>query len=148
MPSNPPVNTPRITPYLLYEDVSRAIDWLTDAFGFREQLRVPGPDGKTSHAEMRLSDGVVMMGCPGPDYQSPRRLGHVTQNVYVYVDDVDAHFLRARDAGAGILEEPTDQFYGDRRYGATDPEGHCWYFAQHVRDVTPQEMAASDQRQT
>jgi uncharacterized glyoxalase superfamily protein PhnB len=148
MPSNPPVSTPRITPYLLYEDVSRAIDWLSDAFGFREQLRVPGPDGKTGHAEMRLSDGVIMMGCPGPDYQNPGRVGHVTQNIYVYVDDVDAHFVRARDAGARILEEPTDQFYGDRRYGAIDPEGHCWYFAQHVRDVTPQEMAASTQRQT
>jgi PhnB protein len=69
MSSNPPVNTTRITPYLLHEDVSRAIDWLTDAFGFREHLRVPGPDGKTGHAEMRLSDGVIMMGCPVPDPQ-------------------------------------------------------------------------------
>ena len=145
MPLNPPENTPRITPYLLYENVSGAIDWLTSAFGFVERMRVPGLDGKTAHAEMRLADGVIMMGCPGPEYQNPKRLGHVTQNLYVYVDDVDAHFERAKKAGARILEEPKDQFYGDRRYGAVDPEGHHWYFAQHVRDVAPQDMKASAQ---
>ena len=145
MPLNPPENTPRITPYLLYENVSGAIDWLTSAFGFVERMRVPGLDGKTAHAEMRLADGVIMMGCPGPEYQNPKRLGHVTQNLYVYVDDVDAHFERAKKAGARILEEPKDQFYGDRRYGAVDPEGHQWYFAQHVRDVPPQDMKASAQ---
>jgi uncharacterized glyoxalase superfamily protein PhnB len=144
---NPPENTPRITPYLLYENVSGAIDWLTSAFGFVERMRVPGLDGKTAHAEMRLADGVIMMGCPGPEYQNPKRLGHVTQNLYVYVDDVDAHFERARKAGAKILEEPKVQFYGDRRYGAVDPEGHHWYFAQHVRDVTPQDMKASAQQE-
>lgn len=147
MPLNPPENTPRITPYLLYENVSGAIDWLTSAFGFVERMRVPGLDGKTAHAEMRLADGVIMMGCPGPEYQNPKRLGHVTQNLYVYVDDVDAHFERARKAGAKILEEPKVQFYGDRRYGAVDPEGHHWYFAQHVRDVTPQDMKASAQQE-
>lgn len=143
MPLNPPENTPRITPYLLYENVSGAIDWLASAFGFVERMRIPGPGGKTAHAEMRLADGVIMMGCPGPDYQNPKRLGHVTQNLYVYVDDVDAHFERARKAGAKILEEPKDQFYGDRRYGAVDPEGHNWYFVQHVRDVSPQDVKAS-----
>ena len=147
MPLNPPENTPRITPYLLYENVSSAIDWLASAFGFVERMRVPGPDGKTAHAEMRLADGVIMMGCPGPEYQNPKRLGHVTQNLYVYVDDVDAHFERAKKAGAKILEEPKDQFYGDRRYGAVDPEGHHWYFAQHVRDVPPQDMKASAQQE-
>jgi PhnB protein len=147
VPSNPPQNTPRITPYLLYENVNAAIDWLASAFGFVERMRVPGPDGKTAHAEMRLADGVLMMGCPGPEYQNPKRLGHVTQNLYVYVDDVDAHFERARKAGAKILEEPKDQFYGDRRYGAVDPEGHNWYFAQHVRDVPPQDMKASAQQE-
>jgi uncharacterized glyoxalase superfamily protein PhnB len=147
VPLNPPENTPRITPYLLYENVSGAIDWLTSAFGFVERMRVPGLDGKTAHAEMRLADGVIMMGCPGPEYQNPKRLGHVTQNLYVYVDDVDAHFERARKAGAKILEEPKDQFYGDRRYGAVDPEGHHWYFAQHVRDVPPQDIEASAQQE-
>lgn len=143
MPANPPKNMPRITPYLLYEDVASALDWLTKAFGFRERMRLPGPDGKITHAEMELADGVIMMGCPGPNYQNPKRLGHVTQNLYVYVDDVDKHFELARKAGATILAEPKDQFYGDRHYGAADPEGHHWYFAQHVRDVAPEDMKPS-----
>jgi len=140
MVANPPENMPRVTPYILYEDVASALDWLANAFGFRERMRLPGPDGKVNHAEMELADGVVMMGCPGPEYQNPKRLGHVTQELYVYVDDVDTHFHRAKGAGATILEEPEDQFYGDRRYRAVDPEGHHWCFAQHVRDVAPEDM--------
>ncbi|MFQ5740685.1 MAG: VOC family protein [Acidobacteriota bacterium] len=143
MPANPPENMPRITAYLLYEDVAGALEWLAKAFGFRERMRLPGPDGKINHAELELADGVIMMGCPGPKYKNPKRLGHVTQNLYVYVDDVDEHFDHAKKAGATILEEPQDQFYGDRRYGAADPEGHHWYFAQHVRDVAPEDMKPS-----
>jgi uncharacterized glyoxalase superfamily protein PhnB len=142
MAANPPQNMPRITPYLHYEDVAGALAWLTRAFGFRERLRMPGPDGSIMHAEMELADGVVMMGRPGPDYRNPKRLGQATQSLYVYVDDVDAHFRRAKEAGAKILEVPADQFYGDRRYGAEDPEGHLWHFATHVRDVSPEEMKA------
>ena len=143
MPANPPQNMPRITPYLLYEDVSGTLDWLAKAFGFRERMRMPGPDGKINHAEMELAGGVIMMGCPGPKYQNPKRLGHVTQSLYVYVDDVDKHFEHAKKAGSTIVREPQDQFYGDRNYGAADPEGHHWYFAQHVRDVAPEEMKPS-----
>ena len=140
MPANPPENMPRITPYLYYEDVAKALGWLTQAFGFRERLRMPGPDGSIGHAEMELADGVVMLGRPSADYRNPKRLGGVTQNIYVYVDDVDKHFERAKRAGAVILSEPKDQFYGDRHYGALDPEGHQWYFAQHIRDVAPEDM--------
>ena len=140
MPANPPPNMPRITPYLYYEDVAKALAWLSRAFGFRERMRMPGPDGKIMHAEMEFADGVLMMGHPGPDYRNPKRLGQATQNLYVYVDDVDRHFRHAREAGARILHEPQDQFYGDRRYGAEDPEGHQWYFAQHMRDVAPEDM--------
>ena len=93
------------------------------------------------HAEMEFEDGVVMMGCPGDDYRNPNHLGGATQSLYVYVDDVDKHCERARRAGAEIFAEPEDQFYGDRRYGARDPEGHEWYFAQHVRDVPPEELS-------
>ena len=140
MAANPPDNMPRVTPYILYEDVASALDWLAGAFGFRERMRLPAPDGSVNHAEMELADGVVMMGCPGPEYQNPKRAGHVTQELYVYVDDVDKHFDRAKEAGATILEEPADQFYGDLRYRAVDPEGHHWCFAQHVRDVAPEDM--------
>lgn len=144
MPKNPPENMPRITPYLHYEDVGAAIDWLARAFGFRERMRLSGPTGAIAHAEMQRDDGVIMMGNPGPQYKNPKRLGEVTQSLYVYVDDVNKHFIHAKQAGATIIDEPADQFYGDRRYAAEDPEGHVWYFAQHVRDVKPEDMKMPD----
>ena len=92
------------------------------------------------HAEVSFGKGVVMMGNPGPDFQNPKGRGGATQLVYVYVDDVDGHFEKSKGAGARILREPADQFYGDRTYGAEDPEGHQWSFAQHVRDPSPEDM--------
>ena len=74
-----------------------------------------------------------MMGCPGSKYKNPKRLGQATQSLYVNVDNVDKHFQRSKKAGAKILEEPENQFYGHRRYGAEDPEGHQWYFAQEIK---------------
>jgi PhnB protein len=139
MATNQPENTQRITIYLYYEDVAGALDWLSRAFGFHEQNRMSGPDGSVAHGGMTIGDAVIMMGDPGPDYQNPKRLGHVTQSLYVIVDNVDKHHEQAKQAGAKIIEEPKDQFYGDRRYGAEDIEGHHWYFAQHLRDVAPEE---------
>ncbi|MGH8149338.1 MAG: VOC family protein [Steroidobacteraceae bacterium] len=124
--------TPRITPYLLYEDVDAAMDWLAKAFGLRERVRIAGSGG-TTHGEMALGDdGVVLMGCPGPQYRNPKRLGHITQYLLVRVEDIDKHFEQAVKAGATVLEKPTNQPYGDRRYGVEDPEGHGWYFAQSI----------------
>jgi PhnB protein len=140
MPKNPPEGYPRIVPYLYYQDVASALAWLASAYGLKEKMRMAGPDGGIMHAEMELADGVVMMGRPGAEYRNPKALGQPTQSLYVYVDDVDKHYLTAKEAGAKILEEPADQFYGDRRYGCEDPEGHQWYFAQHVRDPKPEEM--------
>jgi uncharacterized glyoxalase superfamily protein PhnB len=123
-----------ITPYLFYEDVGAALKFLAKAFGFQKcGAQMPGPDGKINHASMQLGDDLIMMGCPGSGYKNPKRLGHVTQNLYVNVEDVDKHFERAKKAGATILEEPTDTAYGHRRYGAEDPEGHQWYFAREIR---------------
>ncbi len=140
MVANPPADTPRVSPYLLYEDVEAALDWLTKAFGFVERARIEMPEGGVGHAEMTIDDGLIMMGYPGPTYKNPKHLGASTQHTYVYVGDVDAHYARAKAAGANIFEEPADQFYGDRRYGAHDPEGHMWFFATHTRDVPPDEM--------
>ena len=141
MPQNPAPGMPRVTPYLFYEDVGAAVDWLARAFDFRERVRMPGPDGTVMHAEMQVVDSVVMMGRPGEDYVSPARGGgRVHQLQYVYVDDVDAHCRHASEAGATIVSAPQDQFYGDRTYTATDLGGQQWTFAQHVRDVTPEEM--------
>jgi PhnB protein len=122
-----------IVPYLLYEDVGDALTFLAQAFGFRKQGRpMVGPDGRLNHAAMKLGDDLVMMGYPGPNYRNPKRLGQATQHLYVNVSDVDKHFQRAQKAGAKILEEPKDTPYGHRRYGAEDPEGHQWYFAQEI----------------
>jgi len=99
------------------------------------------PDGKINHAAMKFGDDLIMMGYPGPKYKNPKRLGHSTQSLYVNVDDVDKHFERAKKAGAKILEEPKNTFYGHRRYGAEDPEGHQWYFAQEIK-AKPRKRAA------
>jgi len=142
MVQNPPAYFPRVTPYLLYEDVPAALDWLWRAFGFTERLRFTGADGTVNHAEMQLGDGVIMMGDPGDSYRNPRALGAVTVQIHVYVEDVEAHFERARAAGAEIRRELADEEYGDRRYDAYDLEGHLWSFAQHVKDVRPEDWGA------
>jgi PhnB protein len=134
---------PRVTPYLLYEDVSAALAWLAEAFGFRERLRLPAEDGTVTHAEMTIGDdGVLMLGHPGPDYRDPRHGSTATALVHVMVDDVDAHAERARAAGATILREPQDEPYGDRRYDVQDLAGHTWSFAQQQREVPPEEWGA------
>src|SRR4051794_29817460 len=140
MVQNPPEGFPQITPYLLYEDLDASVVWVIAAFGFEESVRMAAPDGKANHAELKMGPGVVMMGNPGDDYKNPKRLGANTQMTYVYVDDVDKHYETAKAAGAKLLGEPADQFYGDRTYAAEDPEGHQWSFAQHVKDVAPEDM--------
>lgn len=132
-----------ITPYLLYEDVDAALDFLAKAFGFEEVLRYTGEEGYVSHAEMRLGDAAIYLGDPGDDYRNPKRLGQQTVGIYVLVDDVDAHHERAQAAGAEILQAPADQEYGDRRYDAVDREGHRWYFAQPIREVAAEEWGAT-----
>ena len=118
-----------VTPYLLYEDADAALDWLARAFGFREADRIAGPDGKVAHAEMDVGDGSsIFLGGPGGDYRNPKAVGR-TALVYVYVDDVDAHWAREREAGAEIAEEPNDQPYAARRYAAEYPEGTPPYSA-------------------
>ena len=118
----------RIAPYLLYEDGAAAIEFLTAAFGFEEHMRME-EEGRVQHAQLRLGDDSIMLSGGLPDYRNPRNADHYTALVHVYVDDVDAHFERAKEAGAEIVQEPTDQEYGDRRYDAKDPEGHFWSFA-------------------
>ena len=135
-----------ITPYLLYEDVPAALDWLARAFGFEEVLRFEGEGGVVNHAEMRHGGESVYLGNPGADYRSPKRLGARTGLVHVYVDDVDAHYERAKAAGAEIELEPADQPYGDRRYDAKDLEGQLWSFATRGREVPPEEWGATVSR--
>ena len=132
-----------ITPYLLYKDVDAALGFLTAAFGFKEVLRYTGEAGYVNHAEMQIGEGKIFLGDPGDQYRNPDELGNETVGIYVIVDDVDDHCRRAKEAGAEIKEEPTDQEYGERRYTARDPEGHHWYFAQPTHEVAPEEWGAS-----
>jgi uncharacterized glyoxalase superfamily protein PhnB len=128
-----PGEYPTVTPYLYYEDAAAAMDWLVRVFGFEERLRIENDQGRVNHGELKLGDGLVMVGEPGSGYENPnKRGGRATAGVNVYVDDVDAHFERAKAAGAKINEEPADQDYGDRRYIAEDLEGHDWFFAQQL----------------
>lgn len=143
MAANPPNDMPRITPHVFYDDPAAALEWLNKAFGFEVRMSMPGPGGTIVHAEMQVNEGVVMMSptSAGEQWKSPQSLGgSVTQGLYVFVDDVDAHCKRARAAGAKVASEPEDMFWGDRTYVAEDPEGHRWTFAQHVRDVSPEDM--------
>jgi uncharacterized glyoxalase superfamily protein PhnB len=124
--------TQTVIPYLLYEDAARALDFLSGAFGFQETFRSEDGD-RIAHAEMTLGEGRIMLGQPGEGFTSPKDRGVGTVLVYAYVDDVDAHCEQARRAGAEIVEEPSDQEYGERVYHARDSEGHDWYFGQPVR---------------
>lgn len=142
MASNPPKGVPQIYPRLAYRDPTNAVAWLSRAFGLRERqnARLSAEDGTIRLTEMELGTGRVMIGAAGVhDLESPATLGGRTQMVMAYVDDVDAHCERARQAGASIVMELRDQPWGDRRYEALDVEGHRWYFAEHVRDVAPNE---------
>ncbi|MEM5421828.1 VOC family protein [Paraburkholderia ferrariae] len=132
---------------IYYRDPFAALDWLEKAFGFTRQFVVTSPDGKLGHSEMRFGDGYVMIcgGWPGMPYTSPAELeGKNTQSVHVQLKSgLDAHCERARAAGAKIIREPADQFYGDRVYVACDPEGHVWSFGETVREVTREEAEAA-----
>ena len=118
------------TPYLIYRDAPAAIDFLTRAFGFVERFRYPMEDGRIGHAELTCGDGAVMLASPFEGFgRSPLDLPDVHGQTYCTVDDVDAHFARARSNGATLASEPTNQD-GTRMYRAIDPEGHRWIFAQ------------------
>ena len=122
---------PAVCPYLFYEDGPTALRFLVEAFGFRVRHE---PNPKTfGHAEIEIGDGgVVMLGTPG-DVGTRGRWG----GVHTYVDDVDAHCERARQAGATIVSEPTNMPYGDRSYETRDTEGNSWWFAQQLTTPSP-----------
>lgn len=120
----------RIIPYLYYEDASAAMEYLCKTFGFEEREKVMRDDGTFMHGEVGFQDNVVMLGTPVDDAGAPKKLRDVPARgcVLCYVDDVDAHYERARQAGATITAELETKPYGDRMYGASDLEGHDWYF--------------------
>jgi uncharacterized glyoxalase superfamily protein PhnB len=124
----------RVTPYLLYEDGAAAIDFLTKAFGFREERRLTGSAGGL-HAELEVAPdgGWVYLGQPTGDFRNPAVAGRTSQ-VYVLVADAEGRYERAKAEGARIIEELNDLPFGHRRFGCADPQGHEWYFAQPITE--------------
>ncbi len=124
---------PTIYPALTYRNASAALDFLTRAFGFQKMMEVPGEAGNVQHAEMSFGFGVIMLGTAKEDQggQSPAALPAATQSLYIYVEDIDAHYERAKGAGAEIVRELRDTEYGSREYSALDLEGHPWSFGTY-----------------
>lgn len=130
-----------VLPHVSYQNIADAIAWLTRTFGFTEHYRYGAP-GSIDGAQMHLGNAWIMLkGALGG--ASPAQLGYGTQSLTVFVDDVDTHFQRSKAAGAKIVEDLHETFYGERQYGVEDLDGHHWLFSWHARDVTPEEWGAT-----
>ncbi len=123
-----------ITPYLVVNGAAKVLDFVKQAFGAQEVMRMPGPNGTIGHAEVKIGDSFVMMADASP--QHPARPGMLL----LYVPDVDEVYQRALKVGGKSEREPADQFYGDRSAGVSDPAGNQWVIATHVEDVSAEEM--------
>jgi len=133
---------PAVIPMIAYENGPAAMDWLARAFGFRERARMLGENGRLSHGEMEAGDGLIMLATPSPHYQGPKHhreecdaarrwseVPYIIDGILVYVDDVDAHFDRAKAAGANVLSAVEESQEG-KRYRVEDLEGHRWMFME------------------
>lgn len=133
-----------LTPYLVARDASKAIEFYKKAFGAEEIFRMPGPDGNgVMHAEIKIGNSVLMLVDEMPQMKSwvsPQSLKGTTVTLHLYVEDVDAMFKRAVDAGATVSMPVMDAFWGDRYGKVTDPFGHEWSIATHKQDLTPEEI--------
>lgn len=123
-----------ITPTFSVDGAQKFVDFLKQVFDAKERFRMDGPGGKIMHAELTIGDSVIMLGEAMPQW--PAR----SNSLYVYVDDVDAAYKRAIEAGATSTREPTNQFYGDRSAAVTDAFGNSWGIATHIEDVPPDEL--------
>ena len=135
MPVNPkPEDYHTVTPYLIVPGAAEFIEFTKQAFAAQERERFPTPDGKIMHAEVKIGDSIIMMSDSSAEFEPTR------SSIHLYVDDVDATYKRAVEVGGESLREPQDQFYGDRSAGIKDRFGNQWWLAQHVEDVSPEEM--------
>jgi PhnB protein len=137
-----PEGYPRVSPYLVVDGAQKAIEFYTTVLGFTERMRMPGPDGRIGHAELQLGDSVLMLAdeFPDADAKGPSAYGGSPVSLTVYVEDVDATFERAAEAGATVVWPLENKFYGDRAATFDDPFGHRWTINSHVEDVSPEEM--------
>ena len=139
---SPPAGYHTITPAIIVRDADKAIDFYARAFGAEEVSRMPGPDGKVMHAEIRIGDSVVMLGDENPQWGtlSPLSTNGVHGSLHIYVADADAAFERALRAGATVRYPLEDAFWGDRYGKVTDPFGHEWGIATRVKEMSAAEM--------
>ena len=131
-----------VTPYLIVHDAAAALDFYKKALGAVELMRMPAPNGRIGHAEIRIGDSPVMLADEHPEIgaKSARTIGGSPVSLMVYVEDVDARVAQAVAAGATLSRPVANQFYGDRTGGVDDPFGYHWYLATHVEDVPPDEL--------
>jgi PhnB protein len=131
-----------ITPHIVVRDAGRAAEWYAQALGAEEVGRIEVPGGKLMQVELRFSDATVMLADEFPELGvlSPLSIGGTATVLHVVVDDVDAVWQRALDAGAEVRQPLGDAFWGERYGQITDPFGHRWGLAQHVRDVPREEI--------
>ena len=129
-----------VLPHVVYRDVAEASAWLERVFGFTEHYRYGYP---VSGVQMYRGSAWIMLKRAREGAASPAQLGYGTQSLTVFVDDLEAHFDRAKAAGARIVEEPHETVYGELQYGAEDLDGHHWLFSRHARDLSPGDWGAS-----
>jgi PhnB protein len=131
-----------VTPYLIIKGAAEAIEYYKKSFGATELFRMPTPDGKIGHAELKIGDSPIMLSDEHPDlgHVGPQTLGGTPVGIMIYVDDVDTIYKRAISGGGQEVKPLQDQFYGDRSGTLKDPFGHMWTVATHVEDVAPAEM--------
>ena len=132
----------RVTPYLIVDGASDAIDFYKSVLGATERMRMGAPGDRVGHAELEIGDSVVMLADEAEEMGalSPGSVGGTPVSIHVYVEDADGVFGRAMTAGAKELQPVEDKFYGDRSGSFEDPFGHRWHVASHVEDVPPDEM--------
>ena len=132
-----------VTPYLSVDDARGAIDFYARAFGAEEFEKMEAPNGSIAHASVKIGDSLVMLSDPFPmsNAKPPKEIGGTSVVIFLYVEDVDAAFQRAVDAGATATVPPEDMFWGDRFAQVGDPFGHYWQIATHVEDVSDEEIA-------
>lgn len=130
-----------VTPYLALKDAHRALEFYKQAFGAKERLRMPMPDGRISHAEIQIGDSIVMLSEAMQEPVTP-------SSMYLYVPDADAVFARAVAAGAEASMPLQDMFWGDRFGRVTDPFGVRWGIATHTEDVSAEEIGRRAARAT
>jgi uncharacterized glyoxalase superfamily protein PhnB len=143
MVRNRSVPTDTVLPHIIYQDVVGALAWLTKTFGFTEHYRYGAPGGPVDGAQIHLGNAWIMLKRARSGRADAAEGGHQTQYLTVFVEDVDAHFDRAKSAGANIVEYLNETVYGERQYGVEDLEGHHWLFSQHARDLSPDEWGAT-----